>query len=110
MLFPQEILKLEKSINDKKAANAELTLQRDSLRDSLETDRKRLHQLESDITEASVTKRRVSSIRVLCHNVPLLTKLSSFRLLLLLPVNKSGGNSMINSRMVLIAGSTDWKR
>jgi hypothetical protein len=57
----QEVLKLKQSITERKAVNAELTAQRDSLRDSLEMDRNRLEQLDHDIAEAVVTKRRVSS-------------------------------------------------
>lgn len=57
----QEVLKLKQSITERKTVNAELTAQRDSLRDSLEMDRNRLEQLDHDIAEAVVTKRRVSS-------------------------------------------------
>lgn len=58
----QEVLKLKQSITERKAVNAELTAQRDSLRDSLEMDRNRLEQLDHDIAEAVVTKRRVSRV------------------------------------------------
>ncbi|XP_046449237.1 coiled-coil domain-containing protein 40-like [Daphnia pulex] len=60
----KEVLKLKQSITERKAVNAELTAQRDSLRDSLEMDRNRLEQLDHDIAEAVVTKRRAISTLV----------------------------------------------
>lgn len=56
----QELVKLKQSITERKAVNAELTVQRDSLRDSLEMDRNRLEQLDINIAEAVVSKKRVS--------------------------------------------------
>ncbi|KAI9562849.1 hypothetical protein GHT06_010304 [Daphnia sinensis] len=54
----KELVKLKQSISERKTVNAELTAQRDSLRDSLEMDRNRLEQLDHNIAEAVVTKRR----------------------------------------------------